>query len=206
MVHSNEARKFRCPYDNCLSNGFIDNYHLKRHIKAVHDENFVCNIWMEKYQNGNENDNTPIPKYRFKKKKQLARHKFEMHEKPLSYTWKFCSKVFSVLKQYNSHMQRHENKFQKKNKQIVDLADAEKEEETKEQDDKPKLFELNEQNEVDHEVNSFQIDGRKRAKSSQSEERLLLFDHNMNRRLSKVKLIYFHALMWWIDWIPKAGI
>ena len=100
MVHSNEARKFRCPYDNCLSNGFIDNYHLKRHIKAVHDENFVCNIWMEKYQNGNENDNTPIPKYRFKKKKQLARHKFEMHEKPLSYTWKFCSKVFSVLKQY----------------------------------------------------------------------------------------------------------
>ena len=197
MVHSNEARKFRCPYDNCLSNGFIDNYHLKRHIKAVHDENFVCNICLEKYQNTISEDNTPIPKYRFKKKKQLAKHKFEMHERPSSYTWKFWSKAFSVLKQYNNHMSKHEMRIEKKNKQILDLPESGKVEETKEENKNPSLFEFNVNKDKEQEKSSFIIDYRKRFKSSQSEERELLFEENdLKRRLSKVYLIWYKYLDW----------
>ena len=66
MVHSDEARKYKCPYNDCLSNGFIDNYHLKRHIKSVHEEEFICTICDEQAKL-QDSPKTSI-KYRFKKK------------------------------------------------------------------------------------------------------------------------------------------
>ena len=170
---------------------------MKRHIKAVHDKNFACDVCLEKYQSSTPEDNTPITKYRFRKKKQLAKHKFEMHERPSSYMWKFWSKVFSVLKQYNNHVSKHEMRIDKKNKQILDLPESKKVEETKEENKNPNLFELNGNKDNEQEKSPFIIDYRKRFKSSQSEERELLFEENdLKRRLSKVYLIWDKYLDW----------
>ena len=177
MVHSDEARKFKCPYDNCLSNGFIDNYHLKRHIKSVHEEEYVCTICFEKSQS--HEGNTPNIKYRFKKKKQLAKHKLDVHENKNKFTCKLCSKNFTNQKQFDAHMSRHEDKIQKKNKQIVDLVDANKEEakEIDFEDHELKLNILKSQSDS----SPFQLDYDKRLSRIQSHERKLDYESGDNK-------------------------
>jgi len=134
---------------------------------------------MELYQNVSSEDTVQVPKFRFKKKKHLHKHRFEMHEKPVSYSCKFCSKNFSVLKQFNTHVKRHEEKIQRKNKQLYEIPDKRKEAKETSQ------FQM-----ADLSFNAespFNIELRKRFKSSESEKRVLLFeDENVKRRLSKV--------------------
>lgn len=51
LSHDPNGKKFHCPHPDCASIGFVDNYHLKRHIACVHDSPIkckICNICFEK--------------------------------------------------------------------------------------------------------------------------------------------------------------
>lgn len=158
-----------------MSNGFIDNYHLKRHIKAVHGEEFVCQPCYVKASSVSKDEDTTNIKFRFKKKKQLAKHKIEVHEKTTSYACKYCSKNFVKEKQYDTHMKRHEEKIQKKNKQILELVDNSPSEEEKDGMIDPE-FPVNfpgitqTQNPLD------KLGLRKRFKSSDSDDQPLIWE------------------------------
>ena len=108
MVHNDCARKFKWEYPDCPSNGFIDNYHLRRHIKSVHNKEFVWNIWED--ENKLLNPENPIP-FRFKKKNQLKKHMEQIHADPAQFQCKFWSKSFNKQKKFEAHMQRHEEKI-----------------------------------------------------------------------------------------------
>ncbi|CAI2366980.1 unnamed protein product [Moneuplotes crassus] len=196
MVHSDEARKFKCSYPDCLSNGFIDNYHLRRHIKSCHEEKYVCKIC--------EEETTMLPpgteqiKFRFKKKKQLAKHMEQIHENSNKKECKYCNKLISK-RQYQAHIKKHEHKIEK-NMIILDITEKSSEvplpkaEEHKQPEEKKETdFEDKQLQEkilslqARKEDSVFMAQFRKRFKSSDSEHSYYKYD-NINSRPSSMKL------------------
>ena len=188
MVHSDQARKFKWPYEECLSNGFIDNYHLRRHIKSVHEEEFVCQICQEQSQNCVDDKNTSFPKYRFKKKKQLAKHRVDVHNKRANFECKFWSKGFVNEKTFTTHVKRHEDKMLRKNKQMVDINFPDQFEEWKEhnlQDTKNDIWE-----DLHEDDSLFKLESQKRFKVSDSIEQMLSISEKDNK-LADFKVFFY---------------
>mmetsp|Transcript_22054 Transcript_22054/g.19621 ORF Transcript_22054/g.19621 Transcript_22054/m.19621 type:complete len:147 (+) Transcript_22054:312-752(+) len=134
-----------------------------------------------------------IAKYRFKKKKQLAKHMLQIHENPAKFECKFCSKNFIKEKQYEVHMQRHEDKIQKKNMQIVDLSEQNTKtdpakEETKEIDFEDSAIKKSIESLLDKKnFSPFTLEFGKEYKCSDS-ERSINFKNSFAHRPSSLKL------------------
>lgn len=112
-------------------------------------------------------------KFRFKKKKQLAKHMEQVHGTSNKKECKYCNKLITT-RQYEAHLKKHEQKIEK-NMIILDLTEKSSEsvlkaEEKKEVDFedkqlKEKIMKLQAKNEN----SAFMAQFRKRFKSSDSE-------------------------------------
>jgi len=87
LSHQIDGKKFHCPILDCASAGFVDNYHLRRHIEQVHNSPIKCNECS----------------IRFEKKWLLAKHKWLFHKVPAPYECHECGKPFFVASRYQKH-------------------------------------------------------------------------------------------------------
>ena len=94
LSHDPEGKTFMCPHLECTAGGFVDSYHLKRHIACVHDAPIKC---ME-------------CGITFEKKWLLLKHRHITHGEIVPFTCEICGKDFYTSAHYHEHMQREGDK------------------------------------------------------------------------------------------------
>lgn len=90
-IHNKTTHEYKCPYEDCLSLGFIDNSHLKRHISKMHENPHKCLQCSVK----------------FVKKIMLMKHMTMSHKVPPPFSCETCQKSIYSHGQYEHHMNRH---------------------------------------------------------------------------------------------------
>ena len=89
--HEVNRKKFHCPYIDCTSIGFVDNYHLRRHMDQIHNLPIMCNICS----------------FRFDKKWLLTKHKHLIHNEPAPYQCDKCNSPYYTLVRYQAHLAKN---------------------------------------------------------------------------------------------------
>lgn len=90
LTHIPDGKSYKCPHADCASGGFVDNYHLKRHIRCVHDSPircFECNM-------------------NFEKRWLLAKHRHFIHSEVPQYKCEECKEYFYTSAHYHDHIQK----------------------------------------------------------------------------------------------------
>eukprot|EP00826_Nyctotherus_ovalis_P006615 TRINITY_DN11585_c0_g1_i2.p1 TRINITY_DN11585_c0_g1~~TRINITY_DN11585_c0_g1_i2.p1 ORF type:complete len:194 (-),score=24.95 TRINITY_DN11585_c0_g1_i2:64-645(-) len=88
LSHAIDGKKFHCPHIDCSSVGFVDNYHLRRHVEQVHNSPIKCDMCS----------------IRFEKKWLLAKHKHFFHKESAPYQCDRCQRPFFTASRYQGHV------------------------------------------------------------------------------------------------------
>ncbi|CAI2373786.1 unnamed protein product [Moneuplotes crassus] len=102
-VHGGDAaRKYKCPYPGCTSPGYVESYHLARHIESVH-EKLECNMCLST----------------FTKKNALEAHLVEDHGVDPPFICIVCNAYFFREKVFEMHIKKHETSKPAKPKNVI---------------------------------------------------------------------------------------